>query len=171
MKFAELLDLAKMSAEDLPDGLEAANTELHAAISEAKDIRTQIECERDGLSSRSVNDHTWIYRAQHALRMANAKVNVLKRHVNRLKEEEGKQRRLEKEKRRRQNELDRVAAEKRRKAKRLAHEARLETEAEITVRAFKNVIKTLPEDLQRRFWVAANAALEEFRKEDQCAID
>ena len=166
-KMSDLLELAGMTEDDLPSTEEECQNEIDLAITAAAEIRSQISDEAAGLTSRSLSDHTWTYRARAAAKHAQAKVNALKRQKNTLINERLRQTVDERKANKKMNmEAQRLAIE-RQKIKAKTHIAHMEMDAVVALQAVRELLKAMPEPDRKPFYDAISEAQEKHRSARQ----
>lgn len=170
MRLDQLLEIAGMTEDDLPATEEETHAEMNDAIMEVADVRQQLADERAGITSRSVNDHTWPYRARAAAKALQARVNALKRHLNTMKgyrqQAEAQARREEKAQRRRYQAEAEERALERRRIRATTHDKRMRSEAEVTLAAVRKHIQTLPEAEREAFYAVMREAQDKLRSQE-----
>lgn len=157
-----LLDKAGLEPEDVPDTSEGCREAMELLHVEIDEIKGQLDGEKAGLTSFSVQDHTWWNRANHALAMKKAQYGAMKRRRNQLVGiEEGEKKRRHTQRQREQEE----AADRRRAERQKAHAQRMATESELQMTAIKPLIRELPPETRETFYATMQAATEEVRRD------
>jgi hypothetical protein len=163
MNLDQLLERAGMDRSELPVTLEDADRALRAAITEVAAVRQQLNDERAVSTNRSKYDPNWPYAARRAARALQHRVNVLKNRKAILDNEQARKRAQEKLARISKNNRAAEIARQHSAEKARAHNERQKSEAEVTLRALKDYIRSMPEKQREPFYEVMQAAQSAFR--------
>ncbi len=161
--FEDLLKRGKIKPEDLPDDVASCDDLRTTLAAEIKMIEEQLALEEKGITSFSVNDHTWPQRALAALKMKRFRRAAVSRHRARLDRTRRNQadadRKAESARNRERNQREWQAAEDRRAERAKAHRENIEAEAEVCIRVVRNALNRLPEQIRDEIFKEMNEAV------------